>query len=505
MAMFSSMEFAKDIADALYDLNFPTFAVWLGGKEMEAGREILNQRGIPTYPNPEGAIRAFHYMYTYGRNLEMLQEIPSETGQNAAMDPQKAREIIKSALKNKETLLTEVDSKDLLRAYGIPATLAKVAASAPEAKALAQEMGFPVVVKLHSKTITHKSDMGGVILDLRNEKEVAKAFKTIQQAAHEYDPKAHFGGVTIQPMIRQKGQEVILGVKKDPDFGPVIMFGMGGVMTELFKDRAIGLPPLNHLLARRMIEETKVYRLLKGYRNIAQVNLDQLEEIMVRLSQLVIDLPEIAELDINPLLLTPGWASALDARVMIKPAEEPSPLHLSISPYPAEYEGFRETKTGHKLFIRPVKPEDAPMMLELFETMSQKSIYNRFLRKVTVLDRDTLVRFTQVDYDRDLALVALDLSGHKPTMVGLTRLSGDPDGVSAEWAIVVGDPWQGQGIGAMLMNVAIETGKRRGLKRLWGYLLADNTGMVALHRRFGSKLTKTKDGKKYQAVYDLDQ
>ncbi|MEW5726132.1 MAG: GNAT family N-acetyltransferase, partial [Thermodesulfobacteriota bacterium] len=297
--------------------------------------------------------------------------------------------------------------------------------------------------------------------------------------------------------------EVILGSKKDPGFGPVILFGAGGIMTELFHDRAIGLPPLNRLLARRLIEETKIYKLLKGFRNLPPANLSLLEEILVRLSQLVIDLPEIVELDINPTILSANWAYAVDARAVLAPADKPSPLHLAVSAYPEELEMRVTTKSGRKLFIRPIRPEDAPLLSDLLKSLSQETIYHRFLRQVQVLDPEVIARLTQVDYDRELALVALDESGPRPVMVAVHRFMGHPDGEAAEAAIGVGDAWQGLGIGALLMETGIRIARKRGFKRLFGYCLPGNEGMLGLAQQMGMETTPVEEGRKILLTLDL--
>lgn len=503
-ALYSSEVLARDIAQALEGERYPTFAVWLGGLEMAAGRTILNQAGIPTYSNPEEAIRAFHYMYTYDRNLKLLQEIPTSPPSALKVQAGPAQELVEAALARGAGLLTEMESKALLKAYGIPTPRIELATTPEEAASLATSMGYPVVAKIHSHNLVHKSDAGGVRLNLHDAEQVRQAFHAIQSSVAAYDPQAHFGGVTIQPMLRCQGHEVIVGAKRDPDFGPVILFGMGGVFTELFRDRAIGLPPLNRILARRMIEETKVYQLLKGYRGQPAANLELLEEVLVRLSQLVADLPQVAELDINPLLLTTGPAYALDARVVVAASAVASPHHLAIGPYPAQYETWAETRTGYKLFIRPIKPEDAGLILEMFSHMSSQSVHQRFLRPLEALSQDILIRFTQIDYDRELALVALDESGPRPVMVGVTRLVSDPDGQKAIWTLAVGDPWQDQGVGSLLVEKAFQAARSRGIRCLWGNLLASNTRMIALHQRFGSHLKPVGDGSIIRATHYLD-
>ena len=354
-----------------------------------------------------------------------------------------------------------------------------------------------------SRDITHKSDAQGVELNLRSEEDVKDAFSKITTNARAYDPKAKLLGVTIQPMLKRPDYELILGSKKDADFGPVILFGMGGIMTEILKDQNIALPPLNRLLARRLMEGTKVYQMLKGYRNRPAVRLDLLEEILIRLSQLVTDFPEIAELDINPMIFVEDQACAVDARVVIEPSQISPPQHLVISPYPGQYEKTATTKGGLKILVRPIKPEDAPLLVDLFNTLSKESIYYRFFSPMKSLPPNMLAYFTQIDYDRDMALVAIDDTPPKERMLGVALLMSFPDGKKSELAVVVGDPWQGKGIGATLMEYLIALAKERGTESLWALVLAENKNMLALARKLGFKTSWVRDAHQYEIKIDL--
>jgi acetyltransferase len=296
-----------------------------------------------------------------------------------------------------------------------------------------------------------------------------------------------------------------MGCKRDRDFGPVIIFGMGGIMTEALRDFAIALPPLNRLLARRLIESTRVYRLLKGYRNRPPANLPLLEEILIHLSQLVTDFSEIDELDINPVVLFEDTAVAVDVRVIVKPSDVPAPLHLVISPYPNQYEKTTVTKGGIPVFIRPIKPEDAPLMVELFQILSSRSVYFRFFTPLKSIPPDMLARFTQIDYDREVALVAIDRAGGEEKMLGVARLICDPDCTKAEFAVLVGDPWQGKGIGAILLEHAISIAKERGIGYLWGIVLPENTTMLALGSELGFTVKKCPEGGEYELRIDLQK
>jgi acetyltransferase len=344
---------AEIIKELFKERRYPIiFTVWMGGKTVEEGRRILYDAGIPTYETPERAISAVSFLVAYAKNLEMLQEIPPKLPVALEFDRDQARKIISEAPQDADTtFLTEKESKDLLAAYGIPVNQTGVAGSADEAVLLAQTITYPVAMKIHSRDIVHKSDAHGVKLGLRNDKEVRDAFSKIMEDAFAYNQEAELHGVTVQKMLSRPDYELLLGSKVDKDFGPVILFGMGGIMTEILRDQAIGLPPLNRLLARRLIENTRVYNILKGYRNHPPARLDLLEEILIRLSQLVTDFPEISELDINPMILIGDQTISVDARVILRKTPFSSPHHLVISPYPNEYETTVITKTGLSLFI----------------------------------------------------------------------------------------------------------------------------------------------------------
>jgi acetyltransferase len=495
---------AQSLAELLKDrAHPPVFAVWMGGSGQDEARHVLNGASIPTYETPERAVTAFRYMHAYARNLEMLQEIPPKLDSVLQLDEPRATTIVEEALSRKEAQLTEVDAKSLLEAYGIPVNRTEVAASADEAVRIARQIGYPVVVKILSPQITHKSDARGVQINLRSDDVVRAAYERITENARAYDPEADILGVTVQAMLRRADYELIIGSKRDPDFGPLILFGMGGIMTEVLRDRAIALPPLNRLLARRLMEETRVSILLKGYRNRPPANLPLLEEMLIRLSHLVTDIPEIVELDINPVILSEDQAFGVDARVRIEPSAVPSPHHLVISPYPNKYESRATTTGGIPVFIRPIKPEDAPLLEELFQTLSRESVYYRFFSPIKKLPVKLIARFTQIDYDRDIALVALDDRETKEKMLGVARLMGDPDGRTAELAVTVGDPWQGKGVGAALMVGLLGVARERGMEKLFGIVLSENRQMIALARKTGFRVAFDRGNGQYRIDLDL--
>ena len=494
---------ANLLAQTIKGKPYPVFTSWMGGLDIEKGRDILNRAGIPTYDTPEQAVRAFLYMHEYSRNLEMLQEIPPKLSMSLLFNREEARTLVDQGLKRKNGLLTEMESKRLLAAYGIPVTYTAVATSGEEAVQLAHLIGYPVVMKLHSSDIVHKTEVNGVRLDLRSEDKVREAYREILAGAQAYNPQAKVLGVTLQPMIQRPDYEILLGAKRDESFGPVILFGMGGILTEVLKDQSIGLPPLNRLLARRLMESTRVYSLLQGYRNKPGANLELLEEMLIRLSQLLTDFPEIVELDMNPVIVSEGNPCAVDARVILKPSEVSAPLHLVISPYPAEYESRDTTKGGIQVFIRPIKPEDAPAFLDLFSTLSPTSVYYRFFSPMKSLSPSMLARFTQIDYDREIALVALEEGVAEERMLGVARVISDPDGKRAEFAVLVGDPWQGRGVGAGLLQRCLRIAKERGIKTIWGIVLRENTQMLALGRKLGFNASRTDEPGELELTIDL--
>lgn len=485
------------------DPDMPLFSVWMGGEGADPGREAMNRSAFPTYDSPERAITAFMYAVSYARNLEMLQEIPPKFDRSLHFDRPAVESMVEAAIEGGGGMLDEPQSKKILNAYGIPVNPTETAHDADEAAASSVRLGFPVVMKILSPDIVHKSDAGGVELNLRTPEEVREAFERIVAAARAYKADARIGGVTLQPMLSGPMHELILGSRMDPDFGPVILFGAGGVLTEFWKDRALALPPLNRLLAKRLMEETRIYRILEGYRNMPRADIGLLEETLVRLAQLVTDFPEISELDINPFMIGAHRGLAVDARIRIAPAAAPSPGHLVISPYPNEYEANVSAKDGRRFLVRPIKPEDAPLLVELFSALSPRSIYFRFFSPLKSLPTKMLARLTQIDYDRDMALVVIDTEAGHERILAVARLMSTPRTEEAEFAVAVGDPWQGQGMGAALMERLIGIAKEKGMKRITGQVLAENTQMLALGRRLGFEIKKAVENGLYSLSLNL--
>nr|WP_319394290.1 bifunctional acetate--CoA ligase family protein/GNAT family N-acetyltransferase [uncultured Desulfobacter sp.] len=493
---------AKSLAAAVKNRGYPVVACWMGGKSISKAVDSLNEAGIPTYDTPERAVRAFLYMVEYTKNQEVLLEIPPKLNRNLVFNQKKAADLFASASVNE--FMTESESKKLLQAYGMPVIETRTAKTEAQASRIGQEIGYPLVMKLQSVDILHKTDAGGVLLDLRSDTDICQAFGQIMSSARQYKPDARLDGVTIQPYFSNPDFELLLGAKRDPNFGPVVLFGMGGIYTEVLKDSSLGLPPMNRLLAQRLMQETRVYTLLKGYRNRLAADLEKLEEIIIRLSQLLIDFPQISELDMNPILIRDGNPIAVDARILVSPTKIPSPLHLVISPYPAEDEFLMKTVDGQTLFIRPVKPEDAPLFTALFKVLSPTTIYYRFFSAVKELNPKMLARFTQIDYDREIALVAIDETSKTDRMLGVARIIGDADSQTGEFAVLVGDNWHGKGIGVCLLEKCLSIAAKRRFRVVHGFVLKTNRNMLALGRKLGFEIEKDLDTDGYKLVIQLE-
>jgi acetyltransferase len=471
---------------------------FMGHDEVEEANRIFNENNIPTYSTPEQAVKTYLYMYQYKRNLELLYETPEELPVDSVPPKRPLMVIMRNAARENREILTEMEAKQLLENYSIPVVKTLMAKTANEAAVSASQIGYPVVLKILSPQIIHKTDAGGVVLNINSETELREAFDNIIQRAKKYNPEAEIRGVTIQPMIKKQGYEIILGAKIDPLFGPVILFGMGGVGVELFKDVAIGLPPLNQTLARRIMEETKVYQLLKGYRNVPPANHKLLEETMVRFSQMLVDFPQLKEVDINPLFIDGTEAFALDARIVIDKERvfakfEPHE-HLVISPYPKKYETLWKLRDGRTIFLRPIKPEDEPLWLEMFQHFSEQSIRYRFFRLIKDTPHEVRVRYCNIDYDREIAIVAELTEDGRRKILGVVRVPIEPDKTTGEIAVIVADPWQGLGLGAKMVDYMIEICKDKKLQTIYGFMLSDNTRAIDLFEKMGFTIKYLSDG-----------
>ena len=489
----------------------PIIASWMGAGSVEKGEDILNAAQIPTFKYPDRAAKSFYYMWRYSENLRALYETPSiiAEDEHGEIDRDKAATIINDVRKSGRTILTEYESKKLLAAYGIPTVETYVALNENEAVKQAARLGFPVVLKLHSETISHKTDVGGVQLNLRTASAVRQAWKTIENSVVRKVGREHFLGVTVQPMVKLEGYETIVGSSVDPQFGPVLLFGTGGQLVEVFKDRALALPPLNATLARRMMERTKIFTALKGVRGRKATNIVALEQLLVRFSQLIVEQPWISELDINPLLVSSERIFALDARVVLHDLKTPVDQlpRPAIRPYPVQYIMPWRLKNKTPVVIRPIKPEDEPLMVKFHETLSEESVYHRYFSALKLSQRVAHERLTRIcfnDYDREIALVAeLKVAkGEEHKILGVGRLSKLRGVNEAEFAVLISDDWQDQGLGSELLKQLVQIGRDEKLDRLSGQILLDNHAMQHLCRNIGFKVELDSAGGGYLAQFN---
>jgi acetyltransferase len=490
----------------------PLLASWMGGAAIAAGEEILNRANISTFPFPDTAARSFTYMWRYNENLRGLYETPVLPDDTTPGTPDRAlaEQLVQTARTAGRTLLNEAESKQLLAAYGIPTVATRIATSSDAAVESAEAIGYPVVLKLFSTTITHKTDVGGVQLNLADATAVRQAYQAIERSVAAQVGAAHFGGVTVQPMINlADAYELIIGASVDPQLGPILLFGSGGQLVEVFKDRALGLPPLTTTLARRMLEQTRIYAALKGVRGRAPIDLDALEQLLVRFSQLVAEQRWVKEIDINPLLAAPAQLIALDARVVLYDsavAEDALP-RLAIRPYPTQYVSAWALKNGTPVTIRPIRPEDEPLMVAFHATLSEQSVYLRYFSPLQLSQRvahERLTRICFVDYDRQMALVVeqRDAQTGQRQILGVGRLIKLHGANEAEYAILVSDPWHGQGIGTEILRRLIQVGRDEGLSRITAEILPDNRAMQQISRQLGFQLQRSL-GAPVRAVLDL--
>ncbi len=487
----------------------PLVASWMGGAEVAAGEDLLNQAGIATNDYPDAAARLFTALWRYSYNLRGIYEtpalVPETNGAEQAAAPGDGGAVLQRAQAEGRELLSEAEAKQVLAAAGIPVVDTRLAGSPEEAVAAAEAIGYPVVLKLNSATVTHKTDVGGVRLDLAGPKAVADAYRAMAATVAERCGPEAFAGVSVQPMLpRADGLELIVGSSLDPQFGPVILFGSGGTLVEVQRDSAVALPPLNTTLARRLMEQTRVYRALQGVRGGPPADLPALEQLLVRLSRLVLEQPAIREIDINPLLVLPGDPRhplvALDARILIQPLEGatcslPRP---AIRPYPSEYVRPWRLRDGTAVTIRPIRPEDEPLVVAFHRTLSEESVYYRYFHMMSLQHRTTherLVRICFTDYERELALVVdrCDPASGEHALLAVGRLSRVHGGNSAEFSMLVSDAYQKQGLGTELLGQLLRIGRDEGIERVMAEILHENGAMQRVCRKQGFQLRNTPD------------
>ncbi len=490
----------------------PLFTAWMGEKNVHKAMNLLNSHGIPTYYAPERAVKSFIYMYRYDYNLQLLRETPETILSDFEADTAKVKTIIADVADRKGVLLQLNEAIEILNIYGIPAVKTIKVQSEADAVAMAHRLGYPVSLMLDSEMLSYHHENGTLGLNLADDNAACKAYHSLQEKSSTLRDKA--AKIIIQPVIEKSGIELSVGAKRSLNFGSVIVFGIGGDLREAEKDYSVGLPPLNQTLARRMMEETRIYQFLKGQLRY-EASLKKLEEVLVRFSKLIIDIPEIDEIDINPILFSESGVIALNASMLhiakIESREvkitggDLCPSHLSIPPYPAQYRREMISSDGRSVLFRPIRAEDEPIMYRLLKSLSDESVYSRFGRLLKDMPHEKLVRFCQIDYDREMAFVAAvtDESGAEE-LIGEVRISKLPDLESAELSILVSDQWQGKGIGNMLMDYCIDIARKVELKSLWMEILKENRRMIKFGFKYGFRQAYD-DGDMVRVVLGLDQ
>jgi acetyltransferase len=459
-------------------------SAWLGQHEARRGRAVFEAAGMPAMISPERGVEAFGFLAQYVRNREYRLQVPNPFVEEFRLNLDEARRIVERALVTGRGTLNEKESKDLLAAFGIETATSHIASSADAAAARADKIGYPVALKVFAEGISHKSDVGGVVLSLTDAERVREAYRDIERRVAELAPDAKFQGVLVQKMIvRPNGRELIVGLAHDPIFGPIISFGMGGIAVEVHRDSAVALPPLNHFLAQELIDRTRVAKMLGDFRGLPAVDMQALIETLLKVSELACEMPCVHELDINPLLADEHGCVALDARVVLGNgplAPEPTYSHLAIHPYPKNLARVTRLKGGRTVLMRPIRPEDALALKRFVGRWSPRTIYLRFHAPLRELTIDRLIRFTTIDYDREIAFVAIEASGEQEEVRGVSRYTRNPDGTTCEFGIAVEDDWQGFGLGHALMQAIENCGRERGMVEIIGYVLKENDEMCRL-------------------------
>jgi acetyltransferase len=490
-AMTQPLDAAQAVVEVCTKTDKPVLACWMGEAQVTQARAAFAQAKIPEFPTPESSVEAFAYLAEYRRNQELLLQTPGPLAERSEPDIAGAQLIIDGALSERRSVLTGLESKALLTAFGLPVIPSVLTHSANEALVAAESIGFPVVMKIESPDIVHKSDVNGVRLNIPNAQAVRGAYRELLAAVQERRHDARVTGVTVERMhVRPHGRELLVGVVRDPVFGPVIAFGAGGTTVEVLRDRAVALPPINSFIARRLIGRTRVAPLLGAFRQLPPSDMDALIEALRRISEIVCELPRIRELEINPLIADPAGVVAVDVRVAVDPLT-PKPGrygHMAIHPYPAHLVTQLQLADGTDIVIRPIRPEDARIEQAFVRNLSPQSRYYRFMQTLRELTPEMLVRFTQIDYDRELALIAVTPLCDKEIELAVGRYITNPDGESCEFALVVADEWQGKGVGTRLMQQLIEAARARGFRSMDGEVLANNAPMLEFVANLGFEI-----------------
>nr|WP_295079358.1 bifunctional acetate--CoA ligase family protein/GNAT family N-acetyltransferase [uncultured Roseateles sp.] len=509
---------ASALADIKRSIGKPLLCCWMGDTSVIAARGLLNEAAIPSFRTPEAAVGAFGNIASFYQNQLLLQQTPPPLSTLAKPDIEGARLVIESVLAERRKVLTEMESKTLLSAFHIPVTNTILARSANEAMMIATQLGFPVAIKIASPDISHKSDVQGVVLNLASGAAVRDAYNDMVERVARLQPQARINGITVQKMAGAKrGRELYIGLVTDEPFGPVIVFGAGGTMIELINDRAMELPPLNQFLARRLIERSRVAETLGEWRGAAAVNMEALEQLLLRVSEMVCELPQLREMDINPIIIDEHGAVAVDARIVIDSAPQTvsgrssnnSYSHLAILPYPARYEQIWPLRGGGEYLVRPIHPDDAHMLQDLVQHLSPESRYFRFVSSMVELPPSMLARFTLIDYDREMALVAVAKErvagadgeiSETERIVGVSRYITNPDQSSCEFSLLVADDFKGLGLGSRLMESIMDVAREKGLAEIQGLVLANNPSMLKLMKSLGFAIKPFEEDRDFKLV-----
>ena len=496
-AMTEPEAVAREVLNIAKRNDKPVLTCWMGEDAMRSSRALFAEHALPSYRTPEAAVEAFSVLAAYRDNQLALLQTPGPLIEDRDPDLESARMIVEDVLADGREVLGPVESKALLAAFRIPIASSTLARTASEALLVAQELGFPVAVKICSSDITHKSDVGGVRLNIADARSLRRETNDLLRCVAAQVPNARIDGVVVEPMVRSpNGRELIAGVVTDPVFGPVISFGVGGTMVEVIGDRAVSLPPLNRYLARRLIASTRAAKLLERFRNLPPADVDAIIDVLLRISEMVCELPEIREMDLNPLIADEHGVTVADARVLVRrrPPGRAQYAHMAIHPYPAHLERSHLLSDGTELTMRPIRPEDAHIESRFVRGLSQRSRHYRFMYAMKELTPEMLSSFTQIDYDREMALIAVVREQGEEHQIGVARYVTNPDGQSCEMAVVVADEWQGKGIATTLLESLIEVARSRRLRRMEGIVLSDNRSMLQLARRHGFNVHDSDEG-----------
>jgi acetyltransferase len=487
---------AQTVINAQKNSDKPILACWMGEQQVEIARQLFSRHHLPNFPNPESSVEAFSYLACHYQNQQQLMQVPGPLIAASEPDIDAAREIILSAIAGQRSILNNQESKALLKAFSIQVTESIKCTSIEEVLKASESTGFPLAMKIDSPQISHKSDVGGVCLNIAKSADLAACYEELMSEVSRKKPEAELDGVSIESMHSPAyGRELLIGVIRDPVFGPAITFGAGGIQVEVLRDRAVAIPPLNRFLAEKMINQTHVAGSLGEFRHMPAINMDALIEVLRHVSEMICELPEIIAMDINPLIADETGVVVLDARIVV---EQPQPVaerysHMAIHPYPSHLESDLHLADGSDIKIRPIRPEDAGIEQSFVHELSSESKHFRFMQGLNELTQQMLVRFTQLDYSRELALIAVQQHDEKETMLGVARYVTNSDGESCEFAVVVADKYHHKGIGSHLMNALMGAARQRGLKTMKGEILANNRNMQLLARRLGFAISTSEE------------